>query len=106
MDGLCRMFRSYLVVIWVLDFRLGGIVSGCVLMLRILSAVMQCTIDISDHMVDDSGHVVLGGWEWDEIFKKWGRSPFGVDTLGLAVSAYEVHATRMWWSICGGADKY
>ena len=55
MDRLCRMFWSCLVVICVLCFRLGGIVLGRVLMLRILSAVMQCTIDISDRAVDSSG---------------------------------------------------
>ena len=55
MDGLCRMFRSCLVAICVLCFRLGGIVLGLVLALRMLSAVMQCTIDISDRSVDGSG---------------------------------------------------
>lgn len=106
MDGLCRIFRSRLVVIWLPGFRLGGIVSGCVLALRALLTVAQYTIKASDHLVDASGCVQVSVWEWDGLFKKWGRSPFGVDALGLAVSAYEVRAARMWWSICGGVDKY
>jgi len=48
----------------------GGIVSGCVLALRALPAVMQCTFEASDQSVDASGCFQVGDWEWDELVKK------------------------------------
>ena len=64
------MFRSRLVVIWVLGFCLGGIVSGCVLALRALLTVVQYIIKASDQSVGASGCCVLGGREWGGVFKQ------------------------------------
>ena len=65
-----RTIRSRQVVIWLPGFRLGGIVSGCVLALRALLIVVQYTIKASDHPVDASGCVQVSVWEWGGLFKK------------------------------------
>ena len=70
MDMLWWMFQSRLAAIRVLGVHVGGIVSGCVLVLLALPAVMQCTFEASDQSVDASGRFQVGDWEWDELVKK------------------------------------
>lgn len=67
---------------------------------------MQCTIDISDHTVDGSGHIALGGWEWGEIFKSAAGSHLGLSAVGLAAVVYEACVVSVLWSIRVGVDKY
>ena len=75
-------------------------------MLCILSAVAQCTVSISDHMVDGSRYVALGGWEWGEIFKSEAGRHLRSSAVGLALIAHEASVVRVLWPICVDVDKY